>query len=99
MAYMPDWLETCFSLQDWCGNQGSRVACCTCLDEGAVAVEGIKVIVEDSLADDVQRQLAEQCLHVCGLARVCSSLQQVRQRLSQCWVPQGGQSFVCPERT
>ena len=45
-----------------------------CLYEGAVSVEGVKVVVEYSLADDVQSELGEQGLHVNCLVGVCNIL-------------------------
>ncbi len=40
----------------------------SCLDDGVIMSQGIKVIVEDSLADDVQRKTGEEVLHLNRLA-------------------------------
>ena len=67
-----------------------------CLDEGAVVVEGVKVVVEDGLADDVQSELGELGLHVHRLARACSLLNShsalpvrghVHRPLAYQWMP------------
>lgn len=57
------------------------------LNDGAVSAQGIKVIVEDGLADHIQRQLREESLHVNAVARLCCRLQENMT---------GARSDVCP---
>ena len=47
---------------------------CRYLYERAVCVEGVEVVVEDGLPNDIQRQLTETSLHVYGLPRLCNYL-------------------------
>lgn len=47
------------------------------LNERAVCVKGIEVVVEDSLADDIQCELTEAGLHIYGLPRLCNYLQSI----------------------
>ena len=48
------------------------------LDDGVVSGEGVEVIIEDGLANDVQRQATEEVLHLYGLPRLHCSLQCLR---------------------
>ena len=44
------------------------------LDEGAVCLEGVEVVVENRFADDIQGELGEAGLHVDRLPALCVCL-------------------------